>query len=119
MSPCAKRSASLHYRRPLLSHLDVAKGAAIRAKSLDNTSHGVHRHAELREAATANDGYIEPNLWTGIGRARSGCGAAIGNPDQIIAKLALPGARHRGVHPFELPPTSPSRTCSRGTCCRE
>ena len=34
------------------------------------------------------DGYIEPNLWTGIGKGRSGCGAAIvGNPDQIINKL--------------------------------
>jgi alkanesulfonate monooxygenase len=27
-------------------------------------------------------------LWTGIGRARSGCGAAIvGDPDQVLAKL--------------------------------
>ena len=34
------------------------------------------------------DGYAEDNLWTGIGRARSGCGAAIvGDPDQVVAKL--------------------------------
>ena len=27
-------------------------------------------------------------MWTGIGRARSGCGAAlVGTPDQIIAKI--------------------------------
>ena len=32
--------------------------------------------------------YVEPNLWTGIGLARSGCGAAIvGNPDQVVAKI--------------------------------
>ncbi len=70
----------------LLSHLDAAAGAAIRAKSLDATSAGVRRQAELRDTAT--DGYVEANLWTGIGRARSGCGAAIvGDPDQVLAKL--------------------------------
>ncbi len=70
----------------LLSRLDAATGDAIRAKSLDATSVGVKRQAELREAAS--DGYVEDNLWTGIGRARSGCGAAIvGDPDQVLAKL--------------------------------
>ena len=34
------------------------------------------------------DGFVEDHLWTGIGRARSGCGAAIvGDPDQVLAKL--------------------------------
>lgn len=71
----------------LLSKLDDATGAAIRAKSLDSQSAGVRRQAELREQA-AGDGYAEDNLWTGIGRARSGCGAAIvGDPDQVLAKL--------------------------------
>ena len=71
----------------LLSHLDDAAGAAIRAKSLDSASVGVQRQAQLRESA-ADDGYAEANLWTGIGRARSGCGAAIvGDPDQVLAKL--------------------------------
>ena len=70
----------------LLSHLEAATGDAIRAKSLDATSAGVRRQAELRDAAA--DGYVEDNLWTGIGRARSGCGAAIvGDPDQVLAKL--------------------------------
>ena len=70
----------------LLSHLDAKTGDAIRAKSLDATSVGVKRQAELRDAAS--DGYVEDNLWTGIGRARSGCGAAIvGDPDQVLAKL--------------------------------
>ena len=70
----------------LLSHLEAATGDAIRAKSLDATSAGVRRQAELRDAAA--DGYVEDNLWTGIGRARSGCGAAIvGDPDQVLTKL--------------------------------
>ena len=71
----------------LLSKLDAATGDAIRAKSLDAASEGVRRQAELRDAA-GNEGYVEDNLWTGIGRARSGCGAAIvGDPDQVLAKL--------------------------------
>ncbi len=71
----------------LLSKLDDAEGEAIRKRSLDSASVGVQRQAELR-AASQNDGYVEDHLWTGIGRARSGCGAAIvGNPDQVLAKL--------------------------------
>jgi len=32
-------------------------------------------------------GYIEPQLWTGIGRARSGCGAAlVGSVDQVLSR---------------------------------
>jgi alkanesulfonate monooxygenase len=72
----------------LLSKLDAQTGEAIRGKSLDAQTFGVARQTELREASSANDGYIEDNLWTGIGRARSGCGAAIvGDPDQVLAKL--------------------------------
>ena len=71
----------------LLSRLDDAEGARIRERSLDSGSYGVRRQAELRDMASA-DGYAEDNLWTGIGRARSGCGAAIvGDPDQVVAKL--------------------------------
>ena len=71
----------------LVSKLDADRGSEIRAKSLDSTSVGVQRQADLR-AAAGDEGYIEDNLWTGIGRARSGCGAAIvGNPDQVLAKL--------------------------------
>ena len=34
------------------------------------------------------DYYVESNLWTGVGLARSGCGAAIvGDPDQVYNKL--------------------------------
>ena len=71
----------------LVSKLDPVAGDEIRARSLDSTSAGVRRQAELRTDAT-DDGYVEANLWTGIGRARSGCGAAIvGDPGQVRAKL--------------------------------
>lgn len=84
----------------LLSKLDDATGAAIRAKSLDSQSVGVRRQAELREAA-GNEGYVEDNLWTGIGRARSGCGAAIvGDPDHVLAKLNA--YRAEGIEAFIL-----------------
>jgi alkanesulfonate monooxygenase len=84
----------------LLSRLDAATGEAIRAKSLDSTSAGVQRQAELREAAGA-EGYVEDNLWTGIGRARSGCGAAlVGDPDQVVAKLRAYEAE--GIEAFIL-----------------
>ncbi|MFM7819454.1 MAG: LLM class flavin-dependent oxidoreductase [Actinomycetota bacterium] len=73
--------------RRLLSRLDPVTGDAIRAKSLDSTSTGVNRQSELRTAAD-DEGYIEQNLWTGVGRARSGAGIAIvGDPDQVTNKL--------------------------------
>ena len=38
--------------------------------------------------AADSEGYIEEHLWSGIGRARSGCASAIvGDPDQVLAKL--------------------------------
>ena len=71
----------------LLSRLDAQDGAAIRAKSLDSQSAGVARQSQLRESAD-DDGYLEPHLWTGVGRARSGAGIAIvGDPDQVSGKL--------------------------------
>jgi alkanesulfonate monooxygenase len=73
--------------RHLLAALDDATGAAIRARSLDSLSTGVRRQAELRDGSDG-DGFVEPNLWTGIGRARSGCGAAIvGDPQQVATKI--------------------------------
>jgi alkanesulfonate monooxygenase len=75
------------YAARLLSKLDDDTGKAIREKSLDAATAGVGRQSELR-ASAADDGFVEENLWTGIGRARSGCGAAIvGDPDQVLAKL--------------------------------
>ena len=89
------------YATRLLSKLDAETGDAIRAKSLDSASAGVARQSELREASAGNEGYIEDNLWTGIGRARSGCGAAIvGDPDQVLAKLKAYQAE--GIEAFIL-----------------
>ena len=71
----------------LVSQLDDDTGAAIRSRALDSASVGVQRQAQLRESADG-DGFAEEGLWTGIGRARSGAGAAIvGDPDQVAAKL--------------------------------
>jgi alkanesulfonate monooxygenase len=88
------------YASRLLSKLDADTGDAIRAKSLDSQSVGVQRQAQLREAA-GDEGFVEDNLWTGIGRARSGCGAAIvGTPDQVLAKLQAYQAE--GIEAFIL-----------------
>lgn len=88
------------YADRLLSKLDAAEGAAIRAKSLDSASAGVAAQTALREGA-AGDGYAEENLWTGVGRARSGCGAAIvGDPDQVLAKLRM--YQDMGIEAFIL-----------------
>lgn len=84
----------------LMAAVDEAEGERIRSRSLDSGSVGVRRQAELRDAA-GDDGFVEDHLWTGIGRARSGCGAAIvGDPDQVAAKLAQ--YRSIGVEAFIL-----------------
>jgi alkanesulfonate monooxygenase len=73
--------------RRLLSRLDEETGTSIRGRSLDSASAGVARQAALREGAD-DEGYVERHLWTGVGRARSGAGAAIvGDPDQVLAKI--------------------------------
>lgn len=80
-------SAAYDAAAHLISAVDTQTGDSIRAKSLDSSSVGVRRQAELREASDG-DGFIEENLWTGIGKARSGCGAAIvGTPEQVAAKI--------------------------------
>ena len=84
----------------LIAAVDEDEGARIRARSLDSQSTGVRRQAELRESA-ANDGFVEPHLWTGIGRARSGCGAAIvGTPRQVADKINR--YRDLGIEAFIL-----------------
>jgi alkanesulfonate monooxygenase len=86
--------------RRLLSRLEGDAGEQIRGRSLDTSSVGNARQAQLREEAT-DDGFVEPNLWTGIGRARSGAGAAIvGDPDQVLAKLQA--YRELGLEAFIL-----------------
>jgi alkanesulfonate monooxygenase len=86
--------------RRLVSRLDEGTGEQIRRRSLDTASAGVARQNELREMAD-DEGFAEPNLWTGIGRARSGAGAAIvGDPGQVLAKLR--GYASLGMEAFIL-----------------
>jgi len=71
----------------LVSELDPEIGRRLRESSHDHQSVGVQRQDALR-AAAADDGFAEESLWTGIGVARSGVGAAIvGDPEQVEAKL--------------------------------
>jgi alkanesulfonate monooxygenase len=70
----------------LISKLDPDKGEEIKNRAQDNQSAGVKRQDQLR--AQSKDDYIEDLIWSGIGRARSGCASAIvGNPDQVYAKI--------------------------------
>ena len=71
----------------LISKLDLAKGAELKARSQDAKSAGVLRQDELR-AKAGSDLFIEDRIWSGIGLARSGCGSAIvGDPDQVLEKM--------------------------------
>ena len=71
----------------LVSKLDADTGEALKHRSQDSKSAGVERQDALREEADPY-GYIEPHVWSGIGRARSGCGSAIiGDPEQVAAKI--------------------------------
>jgi alkanesulfonate monooxygenase len=75
------------YTKKIMSKLDAAQGLTLKHRAQDAKSLGVVRQDALREQSDA-DGFVEPLLWTGIGRARSGCGAAlVGDPDQIVAQL--------------------------------
>jgi len=76
------------YTKKLMSKFDAKVAEELKHRSLDSKSYGVQRQDANREKLADKDDFIEPMLWTGIGRARSGCGAAIvGDPDQVLAKL--------------------------------
>ncbi len=88
------------YAQHLVSQLDDEQGRAIRERALDATSLGVSRQARNRELADM-EGFVEPGLWTGVGRARSGCGAAlVGSTDQVFSKLE--DYRNMGMRAFIL-----------------
>ena len=75
------------YAEHLVSKLDDEYGKLIRDRAHDSISLGVAHQAKARELAD-KFGYVEPGMWTGIGRARSGCGAAlVGSTDQILTKI--------------------------------
>jgi len=75
------------YADYIVSHLDDEYGKLIRDRAHDSISLGVAHQARARELAD-RFGYVEPGLWTGVGRARSGCGAAlVGSTDQVMSKI--------------------------------
>jgi alkanesulfonate monooxygenase len=88
------------YAEHLVSKLDDEYGRLIRSRAHDSGSLGVSHQARTRELADKY-GYVEPHLWTGIGRARSGCGAAlVGSTDQILSELE--NYRKMGIRAFIL-----------------
>ena len=75
------------YAQHLVSKLDDDQGQTIRERALDSGSLGVSHQAKNRDLADM-EGFVEPHLWTGVGRARSGCGAAlVGSTDQVLSEL--------------------------------
>ncbi|EKE45794.1 Alkanesulfonate monooxygenase [Oceaniovalibus guishaninsula JLT2003] len=86
------------YAEHLVSALDDEYGALIRGRAHDATSLGVSHQARARELAD-RFGYVERHLWTGIGRARSGCGAAlVGSTDQVLSEIEA--YRRMGIRAF-------------------
>ena len=75
------------YAEHIVSKLDDEYGQIIRERAHDSGSLGVSHQARARELAD-KFGYVEPHLWTGVGRARSGCGAAlVGSTDQVLSQI--------------------------------
>ncbi len=88
------------YAEHLVAALDDEYGRLIRERAHDSTSLGVAHQARTRELADAF-GYVEAHLWTGIGRARSGCGAAlVGSADQVLSEIEA--YRRMGIRAFIL-----------------
>jgi alkanesulfonate monooxygenase len=77
---------AIAFAQRLVSRLDEKTGEEIRSRSQDNNSEGMRRQDALRKQS--KDDFIEEHIWSGIGRARAGCGGAIvGNPEQVLKKL--------------------------------
>ena len=88
------------YAEYIVSKLDDEYGKLIRDRAHDSISLGVSHQARARELAD-QFGYVEPHLWTGVGRARSGCGAAlVGSTDQVLSELEA--YQKMGVRAFIL-----------------
>ena len=75
------------YAEELVSQLNDDFGRQIRERALDAKNFGVSIQTQ-NLALSDEHGYVEPHLWTGVGRARSGCGAAlVGSVDQVLSKI--------------------------------
>ena len=75
------------WAKHIMSKFDPVRGAALKNASQSSWSLGVKRQNELRRQADT-DGYVEPLLWTDIGKARSGAGGAlVGSADQVVEKI--------------------------------
>lgn len=86
------------YADSIISKLNLEQGKELRERALDAKSLGVSKQAQMRDQSDAA-GYVEEHVWTGIGKARSGCGAAlVGTPDQIVKKLQ--GYMDMGIRSF-------------------
>ena len=99
------------YAQHLVSKLEDDAGRAIRERALDSTSLGVAHQAKNRDLADM-EGFVEPHLWTGVGRARSGCGAAIvGSTDQVLSELEA--YQKMGIRAFILSGYPHMEECER------
>ena len=75
------------HAKHIMSRFDPA-GYNLKHLAQDSHSAGVLRQDKVRAELADEDDFVEPNLWMGIGRARSGCGGAIvGDPEQVLAKM--------------------------------
>lgn len=86
------------YAQSLVSQLDDDIGRQIRERAQDAKNFGVSIQAQNRQLADES-GFLEPHVWTGVGRARSGCGAAlVGSVDQVLSKIEQ--YRKMGIRAF-------------------
>ena len=76
------------YSKKLLTKLDEQNARALRDRHQDAVSYGVFRQDELRKEADS-EGFIEPLVWSYVGKVFSGCGSAlVGSGEQVTQKLS-------------------------------
>jgi alkanesulfonate monooxygenase len=73
----------------LISRVDPAVRTAFESSYANVDSTGQRRQIEmLQDSLERGDLWVEPNLWAGVGMARSGVGVAlVGDPQQVAAKI--------------------------------
>lgn len=76
------------WARRLVSKLSETEAVMQRARHQDSVSYGVFRQDELRKGADS-EGFIEPLVWSSVGKVFSGCGSAlVGSAAQVQDKLS-------------------------------